>query len=136
MVKRGFFFWIEMIFLIIIITIVALSFPKSKDGFSRAKDSADLEKLGYGALQNLDMGGVLYAPINFTSSSVYIRKSLPSTIETKIEYFDGAACFSEFGVPLGSCGNFTMPANTVVANYVFAKASSPVTIRLYLRRIF
>jgi competence protein ComGC len=144
MVKRGFFFWIEMIFLIIIITIVVLSLPKSEDGFLAAKDSAELGKIGFNAVQNLDQSEVLetyinstnFASSNFTALSVYIRKSLPSTTTTNIEYFNGTTCFSESGTTLSSCGNFTISKDTVVADYAFARAGKLIDIRLYLRRLF
>ena len=144
MVKRGFFFWVEMVFLIIIITIAVLSMPKSQDNFLKSKDSENLENLGFSALQNLDRSHVLetfvnptnFASSNFTALSVYIRKSLPSTIETTIEYAVGDACRDESGSLLSSCGNITMPADTVVMNYAFTRAGSPVTIKLYLRGIF
>ena len=142
--KRGMYFWIELIFLIIIITIVVLSLPKSQDGFLKAKDSFDLEKLGFGTLQNLDQSHILenftsttnFTASNFTAMSKYIEKSLPSTISTEIEYFNGTACFSEGGALVGSCGNFTIYSDTVVTNYVFARTYQPITIKLYLRRIF
>ncbi|MCX6775073.1 MAG: hypothetical protein NTY99_03220 [DPANN group archaeon] len=144
MVKRGFFFWIEMIFLIIIITIVVLTLPKSNDGFLAAKDSAELGKLGFNAVQNLDQSRVLetyinptnFASSNFTALSVYIRKSISSTTTANIEYFDGTTCFSESGVPLGSCGNFTISKDTVVTDYTFARAGKLIDIKLYLRRLF
>jgi hypothetical protein len=144
MVKRGFFFWIEMIFLIIIITIVVLTLPKSTDGFLAAKDSAELGKMGFNAMQNLDQSRVLetyispttFASSNFAALSVYIRKSLPSTTTIDVEYFDGTTCFSEFGSPLSSCGNFTISKDTVVTDYAFARTGKLIDIRLYLRRLF
>ena len=144
MVKRGFFFWIEMIFLIIIITIVVLTLPKSSDGFLAAKDSAELGKIGFNAVQNLDQSRVLemyinptnFASSNFAALSVYIRKSMPSTITANVEYFDGTICFSESGSPLSSCGNLTISKDTVVTDYTFARVNTLITIKLFLRRLF
>ena len=144
MVKKGFFFWIEMIFLIIVITIAVLSMPKSEDNFLKTKDTVDLEKIGFSALRNLDQARILenltnttnFTASNFTALSTYMRKSLPSTIDTKLEYFNGTTCFSEAGLMVSSCGNFSIATDTTVVHYTFARTPNPVTIRLYLRRFF
>ncbi|MEM2874298.1 MAG: hypothetical protein QW063_02545 [Candidatus Nanoarchaeia archaeon] len=143
MVKRGFFFWIEMIFLIIIITIVVLNLPKSENNFLSTKGMVDLEQLGFSALQALDQQGIFenymnttnFAASNFTALSLYIRKSLPSTIKPIIEYTNGTHCRNESGF-IVSCGNFTMAANTIVSDYTCAKLDTSITIRLYLREVF
>lgn len=136
--KKGLFFWIELILLVIVLTLVILSFPRSEDSFLANKDSLDLQKLGFTTLQSLDNAGILenyinstdFTQSNFTALSVYIRSSLPSTITANIEYFNGTGCTS-----LSSCGNVTRSKDTALAEYTYAKIANPITIRLYLGRI-
>jgi uncharacterized membrane protein YeiB len=141
--RKGLFYWIELILLIIVLIMIVLSFPRSRDGFLANKDSLDMEKLGFSALQSLDNANIIeayanttnFTGSNFTALSVYIKSSLPSTVAANIEYFNGTNCTSEFGVALTSCGNVTRTKDTAVAEYTYAKLSNPVTIKLYLRRI-
>ncbi len=136
--KKGLFFWIELILLVIVLTLVMLSFPRSEDNFLANKDSLDLQKLGFTTLQSLDNAGILenyinitnFSQSNFTALSVYIKASLPNTISSSIEYFNGTGCFS-----VSSCGNVTRTKDTALAEYTYAKLANPITIRLYLGRI-
>jgi hypothetical protein len=142
--KKGLFFWIELILLVIVLTLVILSFPRSEDNFLANKDSLDLQKLGFTTLQSLDNAGILenyinitnFQQSNFTALSIYIRESLPGTISLNLEFFNGTRCFSESnGTLLSSCGNVTRTKDTATAEYTYAKLANPITIRLYLRRI-
>lgn len=142
--KRGLFFWTELVFIVMIVVLIALNISASKEGFFKMKNAVDLEKLGFGALQNLDQSRILenftnaesITSSNFTALSLYIKESLPSTVEANIEYFDGASCLSESGGPLASCGNVTLRADTAVASYTFTRLRNPVTIKLYLWSVF
>lgn len=141
--KRGLFFWIELIILVIVLTLIILSFPRSQDNFLSNKDSLDLQKLGFTALQSLDNRGILenytnatdFSGSNFTALSVYIRSSLPGTVAANLEYFNGTNCRNEAGQIISNCGNFTKYKDTVMADYTYAKLSNPITIQLYLWRI-
>lgn len=141
--KKGLFYWIELILLIVVLIIIILSFPRSHDGFLANKDSLDMEKLGFTTLQSLDNAGILenftnitnFTQSNFTALSIYIKAPLPNTISSNIEYFNGTNCFFENGTLLSSCGNVTRVKDTATADYTYAKLSSPITIKLYLRRI-
>ena len=141
--KKGLFFWIELILLVIVLTLVILGFPRSEDNFLASKDSLDLEKLGFTTLQSLDNAGILenyinitsFQQSNFTVLSFYIKAPLRDIISPNIEYFNGTRCFSESGTLLGNCGNVTRTKDTATAEYTYAKIANPITIRLYLRRI-
>jgi hypothetical protein len=141
--KKGLFFWIELILLVVVLTLVILSFPRSEDNFLASKDSLDMEKLGFTTLQSLDNAGILenyinmtnFSQSNFTALSVYIKAPLPNTISSNIEYFNGSNCRSESGSVALSCGNITRTKDTAMAEYTYAKIANPITIRLYLRRI-
>ena len=142
--KKGLFFWIELILLVIVITLIVLGFPRSQDGgFLASKDSLDMEKLGFTTLQSLDNAHIFetyinaanFTQSNFTAISVYTRAALPSAISSDLEYFNGTNCSSEMGVLLTVCGNVTRAKDTSIAEYTYAKTNPTVTLRLYLRRI-
>lgn len=141
--KKGLFFWIELLLLIVVLTLIILGFPRSGDSFLANKDSLDLQNLGFTTLQSLDNAGLLenftntadFAQSNFTKLSVYIKSPLPSTILADIEYFNGTNCSSEAGSIIAICGNITRTKDTATAEYTYAKLANPITIRLYLRRI-
>ena len=142
--KKGLFFWVELIFLVIVLIMIILSFPHSQDGFFANKDFTDMKKLGFSTLQSLDNLGFLenatnpanFTQSNFTALSNYIRSALPNTISANLEYFNGTNCFSESsGALLSICGNVTRTKDTALVEYTYAKLSKPITIRLYLRSI-
>lgn len=141
--KKGLFFWIELILLIIVLIVIFLSFPHSQNGFFANKDFADMQKLGFSTLQSLDNIGILenytnpanFANSNFPAIANSIRTTLPNTTTANIEYFNGTKCFSESGTLLSVCGNVTRTKDTALAEYTYAKLNNPITIRLYLRSI-
>jgi hypothetical protein len=142
--KKGLFFWIELILLVVVITLIVLGFPRSQDGgFLASKDSLDMEKLGFTTLQSLDNAGIFetyinpgdFTQSNFTAILIYTREALPSAISSDLEYFNGTNCSSETGTLLAVCGNVTRTKDTSMAEYAYAKTNPTVTIRLYLRRI-
>jgi len=142
--KKGLFYWIELILLIVVLIAIILSLPQSRDGFLASKDYSDMQKLGFSTLQSLDNIGVLenytnttnFMGSNFTALSINIKSTLPNTIYANIEYFNGTTCFSENGTLLSSCGNISRTKDTALAEYTYAKLSNTITIDLYLRRIF
>ena len=142
--KKGLYFWIEMIFLVIIFVLIFVNLPSSSSNFISVKDQNDLENFGFNALRSLDNAGTLdnatndtsFAVSNFTILSSYIRNSFPNTLNIDIEYFNGTHCRSEFGSVLTSCGNFTKPADTIRVEYTMARMVNATTLHLYLRRIF
>lgn len=141
--KKGLFFWIELILLIIVLVIIAVSFPHSQNDFFASKGPVDMEKLGFTTLQSLDNAGILeeytnstnFEQSNFTALAGYIKASLPNTISLNIEYFNGTNCTSEYGTILATCSNVTRTKDTAVVDYAFAKLDNPITINLYLRGI-
>lgn len=129
--------------LVVVIALLVLSFPSSRDGFLASKDYNDMQKLGFSTLQSLDNLGVLetytnatdFAGSNFTALSSNIRSALPNATYINLEYFNGTKCFNESGTLLSSCGNISRTKDTAMAEYTYAKTNPIVTIRLYLRRI-
>jgi len=142
--KKGLYFWVEMIFLVIVFILIFANLPRSADNFINVKDRNDLGNFGFSTLRSLDNIGTLdnatndtdFSATNFTVLSSYIRGSFPSTIEIDIEYFNGTHCRSEFGSMLSSCGNFTKAADTIRVDYTMAKMVNATTMHLYMRRIF
>ena len=141
--KKGLFFWIELVLLVVVIALLVLSFPRSQNGFLANKDYSDMQKLGFSTLQSLDNNGTLetyidatdFASSDFAALSTSIRSALPSSTYINIEYFDGTSCFNESGTWQGLCGQISRTKDTARAEYTYAKLSSPITFRLYLRRI-
>jgi hypothetical protein len=142
--RKGMYFWLEMLLLVIIMAIVFVSLPRSEDDFLNAKADEDLETFGFDTLRNLDNSGALdaftndtnFTRSNFTALSSYIRNSLPTTLDAKIEYFNGTNCFLENGTFAPSCGNFTRNFETVRAEYAMARLINITTLHLYLGGIF
>lgn len=141
--RKGLFYWIELILLVIVLLAVVLSLPQSKDGFLASKDYSDMQKLGFSTLQSLDNLDILedytnttnFTGSDFAALSSNIRSTLPNATYVNLEYFNGTNCFSESGTLLSSCGNISRTKDTALAEYTYAKLSNTITINLYLRRI-
>jgi len=142
--KKGMFFWLEMLILVILLVVVFVSLPRSSDNFLNSKDIGDLENLGFNALRGLDNAKVLdtftndtnFTRSNFTALSVYIKNSLPGTVDVKLEYFNGTGCLAENGTFLARCGNFTRAGEITRAEYTMARIVNATTAHLYLGRLF
>ena len=141
--KKGYFYFIEIIFIVLLMTSFILFFPRAETSDLRLTEQHNLELTGITTLKNLDDSGILSKNIdpyvftnsNFPTLSTYPRQSLPSTAGAKLQYALSTSCYSEFGV-VENCGlNTTGNFNAVLSEYTFSKRPEPVTIKLFLWRL-
>lgn len=147
--KKGYFQFVEIALVILLTTtFFFVFFPKAEMTFQNTQDLNGLEKTGFGVLKSLDECGIFssYIPMtsmaisNFTAMKLYIKTSLPATVDSRIEYATSSTeCYSEDGA-LGNCGlnlneNLTKKFDVVRADYTYSRRAEPVTIHLFLWRI-
>jgi len=141
--KKGYFYFIEIIFIVLLMTSFILFFPRAETSDLRLTEQKNLELTGVTTLKNLDDSGILSKNIdpyvftnsNFTTLSTYTRQSLSSTTGAKLQYALNTGCYSESGI-VENCGlNMTGNFNAVLSEYTFSKRPEPVTIKLFLWRL-
>jgi len=141
--KRGYFYFIEILFILLLLTSFILFFPRAEVGHLRLTEQRNLETMGFGILKNLDESGILskhihpstFTASNFTELSTFMRQSLPSTADAQIQYELTSGCFSELGAPETCGSNITGNFDVALAQYTFTKRPEPVTIKLFLWRL-
>ena len=141
--KKGYFYFIEIIFIVILMATVILSFPRAETSHVRLTEQSNLKAIGFTTLKNLDESGIFskyidpytFTNSNFTAINTYVKQGLPSTIGTKIQYELISNCYSESGAP-ENCGlNTTGNQDATLSEYIFSKRPVPVTIRLFSWRL-
>lgn len=136
--KRGFVYFIEIIFTILIVLIIVAGFISSKQEVFEYKQRVDLREEAWHTLDNLDETGAL-AALDFSELRDYIRESLNPTTDFEIEYYNSTTCHNvsksgELGVGVGGCTkiNTTTEQDIVSVFYTIANGSKADSYRLYL----
>ncbi|MEM4247738.1 MAG: hypothetical protein QXH80_00565 [Candidatus Nanoarchaeia archaeon] len=141
--KKGYFYFVEILFIVILLVAVILFFPRAETSHLRLVEQNNLKTTGFTALKNLDESGIFskyidpysFGNSNFTALNIYVKQSLPSTIGSKLQYKLISSCYSETGAP-ENCGlNITGNQDATLSEYIFSKRPAPITIRLYLWRL-
>ncbi len=142
--KKGFFFYAEVIIVVIFVTLIWLQFPASQQSYLDLSAQENLRAFGYTQMKALDTFGILpkyinqtnFSASNFTQLDAHIKNSLPNTILGVVEYqVNGTSCHNSSG-SLGKCGINSTSPDTTVAVYTFSNSTDPVSVRLYLRNVF
>jgi len=143
MVKKGFFFWIEFILLLLVAILVILNLPSVKSSWLGQRHHQAIASSGYEGLKTLDSIGIFSKYIdeqnisnsNFSALSFYIKQNFPNFI-CNISYWDGnASCYSENGTAISSCDIYPNLGSAKI-RYVVARTSKPIIIWLYLKEVF
>lgn len=153
--KRGYFYFIEIILIILLVTLIWINFPVSQQSFTYLEDQQNLKEQGFQALRVLGETGVLetnssnlsasvnaYNDVDYNNLRLDIRHSFPSTVDMRIEYIintvNETICRSEFGQLKSNCGVNDTPRNipVVTTQYTVTNQHYPYTIKLYLWRVF
>jgi|SRR3989338_95595 len=144
--KRGYFYFIEIILIILLVTLIWINLPVSQQSFTYLEDQQNLKERGFQVLRALGDKHILETnssnlsanTVDYNSLRLDIRHSFPKTVDMRIEYVvNGTFCRSEFG-QLSTCGINNTPNNisAVTAQYTITKQHYPYTIKLYLWRVF
>ncbi len=152
--KKAFFYFVELIVFILLVTLIWSQFPVVQQSYLDLEEQENLRAIGYNTLKSLDDAKVLCSHINtgaftssnFTSMRANVEHALPTTVGYKITYLlSKSTCYSQDGnlVAPGevgttnTCGfNMSTDANVVSVFYTCPKLGIPVTIKLYLWRLF
>jgi hypothetical protein len=138
--KRGFVYFIEIIFTILIVLIIVVGFIGSKQEVFNYRQRVDLREEGWSVLNNLDETDTL-AALDSSELRDYIRESLNPTTGFEIEYYNGTQCYNisasgDLGTGADSCTriNTTTEQDIVSVFYTVANGSKGDSYRLYLWR--
>ena len=142
--KKGFFFYVEIMLVVILAIIIWTQFPISQQSYLDLSAQENLRFLGYTYLKAIDVSGILpkyihptnFAATNFTKLRFVVADSLPSDIIAYPEYiYNETLCYDSSG-SAGVCGLNTTSADTTSVLYTFTNAIEPITIKLYLKSAF
>jgi len=150
--KKGYFYVIELLLVVLIIVGFILTMPESERSHTSYEEQENIKAIGYGTLLALDEQGILSKYIeenitksNFTVLSEYIYSSLNSIEAAKIEYiynnlsaeYQTIICLNSSG-SVTKCGDVAKRKRELLVStmYTYSKNPDPVTIRLFLRRYY
>ncbi len=142
--KKGFFFYVEIMLVVILALIIWTQFPISQQTYLDLSAQENLRYLGYTYLKAVDVSGVLpkyinptnFSATNFTKLKFIVVDSLPSDIIAYTEYiYNETLCYDGSG-SAGACGLNTTSADTTAILYTFTNSTEPITIKLYLKNAF
>lgn len=146
--KKGYFYLIELILTVILISIAMFYFPQTSRTHTNYEELENMKNIGYSALHNLDSQGIFNQNFNinisnsdFNTLSQHIESSINTVNVNKIEYlisnsdYSSIYCLDRNGNST-SCGEVSKKSREIVATtlYTYGKKSEPVTIKLYLGR--
>ena len=142
--KKGFFFYVEIMLVVILAIIIWTQFPISQQSYLDLSAQENLRHLGYTYMKAIDVSGILpkyihsanFSATNFTKLRFVVADSLPSDIIAYPEYiYNETLCYDSSG-SAGVCGLNTTSADTTSVLYTFTNAIEPITIKLYLKSAF
>jgi len=142
--KKGFYFYIELVLAILLVTIIWTQFPVSQQSYLDLAEQENLKYLGYTSLKALDLTEILpkfinetnFASSNFTNLDIYIKNILPTTVLAVPEYIlNETTCYNASG-SIGKCGVNTTFSDTTTIVYTFSNITDLISIKLYLKRTF
>ncbi len=149
--KKAFFYFVELIVFILLVTLIWSQFPVVQQSYLDLEAQENLREIGYNTLKDIDDAGVLcdyidegtFIASNFTKMRINVKAALPSTTNYKISYMlNDTTCYSQDGNLISStvkneCGfNMSTDADVASVLYTCPKLGTPVTVKLYLWRLF
>ncbi|MEK6923515.1 MAG: hypothetical protein AABW84_02380, partial [Nanoarchaeota archaeon] len=117
--KRGYFYFIEIILIILLVTLIWVNLPVSQQSFTYLQDQQNLKEQGFQVLRVLGETHILETnssnlsanTVDYNNLRLEIRHSFPKTVDMRIEYVvNGTFCRSEFGQQT-PCGVNNTPNN-------------------------
>lgn len=136
--KKGFVYFIEIIFTVLIVFIIVAGFLGSRQEVFEYKKVADLREEAWSVLNNIDEVGTLER-INYSELRDYIRESLQETVDFEMEYYNNTKCHNiskkgYLGKGVDNCLwiNTTTQQDIVSTIYTAANNSRADSFKLYL----
>ena len=142
--KRGFYFYAELLIVVILVTVIWLQFQVSQQSYVDLAEQENLRYVGYTGVKALDLMGILpkyinqtnFSATNFTTLNAYITNSFPTTMLITAEYIINATtCYNASG-SIKTCGLNTTLADTTSVIYTFTNSTEPISVKLYLKNLF
>jgi hypothetical protein len=142
--KNGFFYFIELMMILIVVSIILTHFPVVQKSNVNFQQHENLRQYGFGVMKALDDVGVLpkyintttFDSTNFTALRSFTQASFPETIKIQLEYIlNSTNCYNQSGSmkPVGNCGlNESARQDAASVMYTFANSTQPVTLRLHM----
>ncbi len=136
--KKGFVYFIEIIFTVLIVLLIVSGFISSRQEVFRYKQVTDLREEAWHVLKNLDEASAL-EKLNSLEIRDYIRESLYSTVGFEIEYYNSTMCHNisvdgDLSAGAASCNgiNTTTEQDIISVIYTGINKSKADSYRLYL----
>jgi len=133
--RKGYVFYLEMIFIVLLLLAILTLFPSQRPEVVSAGD--DLAQLGFSSMVALGREGVFDAyitssGINATAIDAYVAAELPDSLKFKMEYYNTSGCIYPT-----ECGAANITATDIqTAYYTHSKLMIPVTVKMYLWEVF
>ncbi len=146
--KKGFFYFVELMMILIVISIIFTHFPTVQKSSANFQQHENLRQYGFGVMKALDDVGILSAHLNttsfnstnFTALRSFTQASFPETIKVQLDYIvNSTTCYNQSGYtqPSGRCGlNESARQDAASVHYTFANSSDQVTIKLSMVSLF
>lgn len=134
--KKGFVYFIEIIFTVLIVLIIFSGFIESKQDVFEYKQRQDLREMGWGALNSLTETAASYSVENLPN---YTKEAFPSTIDLKMEYYNDSCYLIEDNnyfaySPSTDCGkiNISTKNNIVSTYYTITNQDMLKSVKVYI----
>ena len=146
--KRGFFYFIELMIILIVVSIILTHFPIVQKSNTNFQQHENLRQYGFGVMRALDDVGILSTYINttaigstnFTALRAFTQASFPETIKIQLEYIvNSTTCYNQSGSMqlFGNCGlNESARQDAASVLYTFTNSSDQITIKLNMVNLF